>query len=62
MCTSSSQTGPRGIRFEIETHPDYPGQYRIVSKRLETLARMTNWEYREASSRFERILDACGVC
>jgi len=56
-----SLTGPRGIRFDVETHPDYPGQFRVVSKRLETLARMTNWEYREASSRFERVLDACGV-
>jgi len=53
--------GKRGLRFDIETHPDFPGQFRVISKRLERLVAMTNWDYYEATQRFDRVLDATGV-
>ena len=36
-------------------------QFRVISKRLERLVAMTNWDYYEATQRFDRVLDATGV-
>eukprot|EP00622_Pseudochattonella_farcimen_P006882 FR742753.1.p1 GENE.FR742753.1~~FR742753.1.p1 ORF type:complete len:217 (+),score=38.83 FR742753.1:2-652(+) len=53
--------GKKGLRFDIETHPDFPGQFRVVSRKLERLVAVTNWDYREAANRFDRVLEATGV-
>jgi GTP-binding protein len=52
--------GGRGD-FELLTDPAYPGQFRIVGKKIEKVVEMTNWEYYEALQRFQRILDAEGI-
>ena len=54
-------TGGRGVKFGIETDPAFPGQFRVRSSKIETMVRMTNWEYFEATARFERVLEATGV-
>ena len=56
-----SLVGARGVRFGIETDEAFPGQFRVVSQRLETMVAMTNWGYAEAADRFERVLEATGV-
>jgi Obg family GTPase CgtA-like protein len=53
--------GGRGVRFDIETDPAFPGQFRVKSSRIEKMVQMTNWEYFEATARFERVLEATGI-
>ena len=31
--------GPSGVRFGIETDPDYPGQFRVLSSKMETMVK-----------------------
>jgi len=48
--------------FDIMSDEEnYPGQFRVVGEKIEKLATMTNWDYYEATQRFQRILDARGV-
>jgi hypothetical protein len=57
-----SLVGARGFRFEIDHDPvRHPGQFRVRSNRIESMVRMTRWEYYEASTRFERVLEATGI-
>ena len=37
------------------------GEWRVEGIAIERTAKMTNWDYYEASLRFQRILDAMGV-
>lgn len=47
--------------FEIMSDPRYPGQYRVVGEKIETIVKMTNWDYYESLQRFQRILEAQGI-
>lgn len=48
-------------KYEIFTDDKYPGQYRIVGKKIEKIVEMTNWGYYESTMRFQRILEAEGI-
>ena len=45
--------------FEIHKLDD--GQWRVTGIAIERAAQMTNWDYYEASMRFQRILRAMGI-
>jgi GTP-binding protein len=47
--------------FTIQSDPSYPGQWRVMGKYIEQIARMTHWEYPEAVERFGRQLQALGI-
>lgn len=47
--------------FDIETDPNYPGQFRVTGSRIVQIARMTEWDYYEAVQRFV-VLYCTGVC
>ena len=48
--------------FEVVSDPiRYPGQFRVVGRKIEKIVEMTNWDYYEALQRFQRILDAEGI-
>jgi GTPase len=42
--------------FEILTDPNFPGQFRVVGKKIEKIVETTKWDYYEAVQRFQRIL------
>lgn len=46
---------------EVFVHEAAPGEWRLTGDRLEKAARMTNWEYSDAVSRFGRIMNALGA-
>jgi GTP-binding protein len=45
--------------FSIEQIDD--GEWRVIGTAIERVAQMTNWDYYEASMRFQRILRAMGI-
>ena len=45
--------------FRITREED--GAWRVIGKKVERAAAMTNWDYYEAAMRFQRILEALGV-
>ena len=47
--------------FTIQSDPSYPNQWRLVGNYVESVARMTHWEYPEALERFGRQLQALGI-
>eukprot|EP01084_Bolivina_argentea_P309581 535527_1 len=49
------------VSFEITSDPQYPRQWRVSGAHIERTVRMTDWDYIEAISRFQRILEATGV-
>lgn len=48
-------------RFEVLKDKQHPNQFRVVGEKIESIVRVTNWEYYEALVRFQRILSALGV-
>lgn len=48
-------------QFEILTDENFPGQFRIVGGKIEKIVEMTNWNYYEATQRFQRVLEAQGI-
>lgn len=46
---------------DIQVEPVGPGVWRLKGERIEKAAAMTNWDYYEAQSRFQRIMRALGV-
>jgi GTP-binding protein len=55
------------VVFRPEADEDYfeiareRGRWRVSGIRIERAAAMTNWDYYEASLRFQRILEAMGI-
>ncbi|MGC8839478.1 MAG: GTPase ObgE [Anaerolineae bacterium] len=47
--------------FTVERDPRHGGAWRVRGRRIERVARMTNWDLPEAVLRFQRILEALGV-
>jgi len=47
--------------FTVERDPCHGGAWRVRGRRIERVARMTNWDLPEAVLRFQRILEALGV-
>lgn len=47
--------------FTVERDPQHGGAWRVRGRRIERVARMTNWDLPEAVLRFQRILEALGV-
>lgn len=47
--------------FDVLTDERFPGQFRVVGDEVERIVAMTNWDYYEATARFQRILDARGI-
>ena len=42
--------------FEIMTDPNFPGQFRVIGRKIENIVETTKWEYYEAVQRFQRIM------
>lgn len=42
--------------FEVLTDPSFPGQFRVVGRKIEKIVETTKWDYYEAVQRFQRIL------
>lgn len=48
--------------FEVLSDPEhFPGQFRVIGKKIEKVVEMTRWDYYDALQRFQRILDAEGI-
>jgi GTP-binding protein len=53
---------PASDRFEIVCDPEnYPGQFRVEGEKIESVVKVTNWDYYEAMERFQRVLYAEGI-
>ena len=59
--TKSSVDTARMDDFTIESELAEGRTWFVHSLALERFAQMTNWDYFEATLRFQRVLEACGV-
>jgi len=60
VTTHYAQRGP-SRRFLVESSPEFPGQWRVLSPAVERMVAMTMWDYREALERFQRAVVALGI-